>query len=71
MVATKAYTGFVNTLGGIIPSTISRIIPPPTAVTTPSTLTPKMSIFRSTPTIAPEAAKATVPAISIKKVIIL
>ena len=42
MVATRAYTGFINTFGGIIPNTISRIIPPPTAVTTPSTLTPKI-----------------------------
>ena len=67
---TSAYTGFLNTAGGITPRTISLIIPPPTAVATPRTLTPKISILRSTPTIAPEAANATVPAISIINVAI-
>ena len=40
---------------------MSLITPPPTAVTSPSTATPKMSIFFENPTIAPEAAKAIVP----------
>ena len=67
---TSAYTGFVNTAGGMTPSTTSLIMPPPTAVATPRTLTPKISILRSTPPIAPEAANAIVPAISIINVMI-
>ena len=56
-------------LGGMIPSMISRIIPPPTEVITPSTHTPKMSILLRIPAIAPEHAKAMVPMISIKNII--
>ena len=62
--ATSAYTGFVNVLGGSIPRITSLRTPPPVAVTSPRIATPKMSIFFSTATSAPDTAKATVPMIS-------
>lgn len=68
--ATNAYTGFRKVFGGVIPNRISRIIPPPTAVQTPRTKTPKMSIRLCTAITAPDKANATVPTISTKKTIV-
>jgi hypothetical protein len=65
--ATRAKEGLRKVTGGVLPRTRSRITPPPTAVTSPRMATPKISIFRPRPTMAPETAKATVPTISINK----
>ena len=62
--ATTTYTGLENALGGTLPSTISRIIPPNVAVITPIITTPKKSIFDFIATSAPEIANAMVPTIS-------
>ena len=67
--AAITYVGSVRAFG-TLPSIISLTIPPPTAVNTPSTHTPNISIFRFIPTIAPEAEKATVPISSAIKMII-
>ena len=49
--------------GGVMPSRMSRMMPPPTAVVTPRTITPSRSIFLCMAVNAPETAKATVPII--------
>ena len=54
---------FRNT--GVAPNAMSRIVPPPIAVTLPRTATPKGSILRRPATKTPEIAKMAVPNISI------
>ena len=53
-----------NMTGGSLPSSTSRIAPPPHAVTRPKMHTPKKSMRFFIPTMAPEIANATVPIIS-------
>ena len=60
----STYLGSRKVAGGVSPSSRSRKMPPPTAVVTPSTHTPKISIFFFSPVIAPERANDTVPTIS-------
>ena len=61
---TRRLSGWVRAVGGVMPQSTSRIIPPPTPVMTASTVMPNMSIRRYRPTTAPEKAKATMPRIS-------
>ena len=56
-----AYTGLENVRGGVMPSTTSRMTPPPTEVMSPSMTTPKASIPLRIPSAAPEMAKAGIP----------
>ena len=56
-----AYTGLENVRGGVMPSTTSRMTPPPTEVMSPSMTTPKASIPLRIPSAAPEIAKAGIP----------
>ena len=42
--ATIAHSGCKNTVGGNLPIIMSRTMPPPTAVTNPSTVVPNTSI---------------------------
>jgi len=49
---------------GVFPNNISRIVPPPIAVTKEIINTPKRSSFLSIAEKAPETAKAKVPRIS-------
>ena len=58
------YSGCCSACGGVLPSSRSRIIPPPTAVVAPSIATPRISIRFSMPTSAPDMANAIVPIIS-------
>ena len=64
MMETKSPSGLRSTDGGVIPQRTSRTIPPPTPVMTASTVMPKISIRRDSPTTAPEKAKAMVPSVS-------
>ena len=56
--------GFLNTDGGVLPSSTSLVMPPPTAVTIPSTHTPSRSILFFIAVIAPDIANAITPIIS-------
>ena len=68
IIANKIYTGWAKAVGGVIPKITSLIIPPPTAVVAPKIFTPKISIFFSIASMAPDEANATVPIISRTKV---
>jgi hypothetical protein len=59
--------GDFNAEGGVAPKSKSRKIPPPTAVITDITSTPKTSNLWLIPTTVPEMANATVPKISKNK----
>ena len=59
--------GFLNAIGGVVPMTRSRMMPPPVAVKRARILTPKISIFFLIPAMAPDTAKATVPMMSVIK----
>ena len=61
--ATITASGSRKASGGVMPSRMSRMMPPPTAVVTPRTITPSRSIFLCMAVNAPETAKATVPII--------
>ena len=63
-IAISTDVGSRNADGGVRPRMRSRMIPPPTAVVTPRTQTPKMSICFFRPVIAPVSAKEIVPMIS-------
>src|SRR5690625_7245826 len=54
----------VSQLTGILPTIISRRVPPPTAVTNANTRTPNTSYRFRMAAMAPETAKAKVPRIS-------
>ena len=69
-IAIVTYIGCSNVLGGVIPRITSRIIPPPIAVTQPSTQTPSISMRCFRAVRAPDIAKAIVPIISKNKKII-
>ena len=56
--------GSLNADGGVLPSKTSLVMPPPTAVTIPSTHIPSKSILFFIAVIAPDIAKATTPIIS-------
>ncbi|CSB83832.1 Uncharacterised protein [Vibrio cholerae] len=51
---------------GVAPSAISRMVPPPIAVTLARTMTPNGSIFKRPAKSTPETAKTAVPNISIR-----
>ena len=59
--ATSACSGSRSAAGGVMPSSRSRRIPPPTAVVMPIMATPNRSICFFTARAAPEMAKATAP----------
>ena len=58
------YRGSENITGGVAPIIISLTAPPPTAVIMPIASIPKISNLFSIASMAPDIAKATVPAIS-------
>ena len=59
---------FAAMAGGSAPSRISRMTPPPTLVTAPSTSAPSTSSSRAAATITPETANAAIPTISSTKI---
>ena len=59
--AISACRGSFSAAGGVSPSSMSRRMPPPTAVVMPITATPNRSIPFFTASAAPETAKATAP----------
>ena len=60
------YNELLKEFGDILPTKISRIIPPPIAVLNANIKIPKISIRRAIPTNAPDRANAIVPDISKK-----
>ena len=66
--AAATYRGSTNMAGGSAPSRISRMTPPPTLVTAPSTSAPSTSSSRAAATITPETANAAIPTISSTKI---